>query len=40
MTERAGGRETVEIEGAAHAVPVSHAGEVAGIILRAIKDTE
>ena len=40
MAERAGARETVEIEGASHAVGVSHPEEVADIILRAAKDVE
>jgi pimeloyl-ACP methyl ester carboxylesterase len=40
MAERAGAREVVEIEGASHAVGVSHPEEVAGIILRAAKTIE
>ena len=40
MAERAGARETVEIEGASHAVAVSHPGEVADVILRAAKAVE
>ena len=40
MGERAGARETVEIEGASHAVGVSHPDEVADIILRAARDVE
>jgi pimeloyl-ACP methyl ester carboxylesterase len=40
MAERAGAREAVEIEGASHAVGVSHPEEVADIILRAAKDVE
>ena len=40
MAERAGAREVVEIEGASHAVSVSHPEEVADIILRALKDVE
>ena len=40
MAERAGAREVVEIEGASHAVGVSHPEEVADIILRALKDVE
>ena len=40
MAERAGARETVEIEGASHAVGVSHPEEVADIILRAARDVE
>jgi pimeloyl-ACP methyl ester carboxylesterase len=40
MAERAGAREVVEIEGASHAVGVSHAEEVADVILRAIKTVE
>jgi pimeloyl-ACP methyl ester carboxylesterase len=40
MAERAGAREVVEIEGTSHAVGVSHAEEVADIILRAIKAVE
>jgi pimeloyl-ACP methyl ester carboxylesterase len=40
MAERAGAREVVEIEGASHAVGVSHPEEVADIILRAAKDVE
>ena len=35
MAERAGAREVVEIEGASHAVGVSHPEEVAEVILRA-----
>ena len=35
MAERARSRETVEIEGAAHAVPVSHADTVAEVIFGA-----
>jgi len=35
MAERAGTREVVEIEGASHAVGVSHPEEVADVILRA-----
>jgi pimeloyl-ACP methyl ester carboxylesterase len=38
MAERAGARETVEIEGASHAVGVSHADEVADVILRAAQE--
>ena len=40
MAERAGAREVVEIEGASHAVGVSHPEEVADIILRALKEVE
>jgi pimeloyl-ACP methyl ester carboxylesterase len=40
MAERAGAREVVEIEGASHAVGVSHPEEVADIILRALKAVE
>jgi pimeloyl-ACP methyl ester carboxylesterase len=40
MAERAGAREVVEIEGASHAVGVSHPEEVADIILRAAKDVQ
>jgi pimeloyl-ACP methyl ester carboxylesterase len=40
MAERAGAREIGEIEGASHAVGVSHPEEVADIILRAAKDVE
>jgi pimeloyl-ACP methyl ester carboxylesterase len=40
MAERAQAREVVEIEGASHAVGVSHPEEVAGMILRALKDVE
>ena len=40
MAERAGAREVVEIEGASHAVGVSHPEEVADVILRALKDVE
>jgi pimeloyl-ACP methyl ester carboxylesterase len=40
MAERAGAREVVEIEGASHAVSVSHLEEVADMILRALKDVE
>ena len=40
MAERAGAREVVEIEGASHAVGVSHPEEVADVILRAIKAVE
>jgi pimeloyl-ACP methyl ester carboxylesterase len=40
MAERAGTREMVEIEGASHAVGVSHPEEVADIILRALKEVE
>jgi pimeloyl-ACP methyl ester carboxylesterase len=40
MAERAGAREVVEIEGASHAVGVSHPEEVADMILRALKDVE
>ena len=40
MAERAGAREAVEIEGASHAVGVSHPEEVADMILRALKDVE
>jgi len=40
MAERAEAREVVEIEGASHAVGVSHPEEVADIILRAAKDVE
>jgi pimeloyl-ACP methyl ester carboxylesterase len=40
MAERAGARETVEIEGASHAVSVSRPEEVAEVILRAIKAVE
>jgi pimeloyl-ACP methyl ester carboxylesterase len=37
MAERAGAREVVEIEGASHAVGVSHPEEVADVILRPVK---
>jgi pimeloyl-ACP methyl ester carboxylesterase len=40
MAERAQGREVVEIEGASHAVGVSHPEEVADMILRALKAVE
>ena len=40
MAERAEAREVVEIEGASHAVGVSHPEEVADILLRAAKDVE
>jgi pimeloyl-ACP methyl ester carboxylesterase len=40
MAERAQAREVVEIEGAPHAVGVSHPEEVADVILRAIKAVE
>jgi pimeloyl-ACP methyl ester carboxylesterase len=40
MAERAGARETVEIEGASHAVPVSHVDEVADVILGAASYVE
>jgi pimeloyl-ACP methyl ester carboxylesterase len=37
MAERAGAREVVEIEGASHAVGLSHPEEVADVILRAVE---
>jgi pimeloyl-ACP methyl ester carboxylesterase len=37
MAERAGAREVAEIEGASHAVGVSHPDEVADMILHAAK---
>jgi pimeloyl-ACP methyl ester carboxylesterase len=40
MAERAEAREVVEIEGASHAVGVSHPDEVADMILRAAKEIE
>ena len=41
MAQRAQARgEVVEIEGASHAVGVSHPEEVADVILRAIKAVE
>jgi pimeloyl-ACP methyl ester carboxylesterase len=40
MAERAQAREVVEIEGAPHAVGVSHPEEEADVILRAIKAVE
>jgi pimeloyl-ACP methyl ester carboxylesterase len=40
MAERAGAREVVEIEGASHAVPVSHVDEVADVILGATRYAE
>jgi pimeloyl-ACP methyl ester carboxylesterase len=40
MAERAGAREVVEIQGASHAVGVSHPDEVADVILRAAKAVE
>ena len=40
MAERAQAREVVEIEGAPHAVGVSHPEEEADMILRAIKAVE
>lgn len=40
MAERAGAREIVEIAGASHAVPASHADEVAGVILAATAHVE
>jgi pimeloyl-ACP methyl ester carboxylesterase len=40
MAERAQGREVVEIEGASHAVGVSHPEEVADLILRVLKAVE
>ncbi|CAA9371545.1 MAG: hypothetical protein AVDCRST_MAG93-8468, partial [uncultured Chloroflexia bacterium] len=35
MAERAGGREIIEVPGASHALSVSYADTVAGVILRA-----
>jgi pimeloyl-ACP methyl ester carboxylesterase len=40
MAERAGAREVMEIEGASHAVGVSHPDEVTDVIFRALKDVE
>ena len=40
MAERSGAREVVEIEGASHAVGVSHPDEVADVILHAAKGVE
>jgi len=40
MAERAQAREVMEIEGASHGFAVSHADEVAEVILRALKDVE
>jgi pimeloyl-ACP methyl ester carboxylesterase len=40
MAERSGAREVVEIEGASHAVGVSHPEEVADVILHAAKGVE
>lgn len=40
MAERAQAREAVEIEGASHAFALSHADEVADVILRAITAVE
>ena len=40
MAERAEAREVVEIEGASHAVGVSHPQEVADVILRALTDVQ
>jgi pimeloyl-ACP methyl ester carboxylesterase len=40
MAERAQAREVVEIEGASHAVGVSHPEEVGDMILRALKAVE
>ena len=40
LAERAEARETVEIEGASHAVGVFHPDEVADTILRALKEVE
>jgi pimeloyl-ACP methyl ester carboxylesterase len=40
MAERAQAREVVEIEGASHAVGVSHPEEVADVVLRAIKNVD
>jgi len=40
MAERAQAREVVQIEGASHAVGVSHSEEVTDVILRAIKAVE
>jgi len=40
MAERAQAREVVEIEGASHAVPVSHVDEVADVILGATRYAE
>src|SRR5215217_5730767 len=40
MAERAEAREVVEIEGASHALGVSHPEEVADVILRALTDVE
>jgi pimeloyl-ACP methyl ester carboxylesterase len=40
MAERVEAREVVEIEGASHAVGVSHPEEVADVILRALTDVE
>ena len=40
MVGSAGARETVEIEGAAHAVPVSHADTVADVIFEATRYVE
>lgn len=38
MAERAGGREIVEVPGASHALAVSYADTVAGVILRAAQE--
>lgn len=40
MAERAEAHETVEVEGASHAVPVSHPDEVANVILGAVSYVE
>ncbi len=40
MAERAGAREILEIEGASHAVGVSHPEEVAGVVLAATAHVE
>ncbi|MEZ0073053.1 alpha/beta fold hydrolase [Planotetraspora sp. GP83] len=40
MAERAGSRETVEVPGASHAVPVSHPDTIAEIILKAVKHVQ
>jgi pimeloyl-ACP methyl ester carboxylesterase len=40
MAERAGSRRTVEVAGAAHALPASQPGEVAEMVLEAARATE
>jgi pimeloyl-ACP methyl ester carboxylesterase len=40
MAERAGARETLEVPGAAHALPVSRPAEVARMVLAALAAVE